>query len=479
MNARRVRVLLGDEDIAALIGTGGSPPRAAIEAVGAVAEAFGERWLDIAEAAPRIAPMAVRRARLAAAREKVLERIFGESGIVHGLHRGGWKERAGAAAELERAGLWPDPLLADRPEDAGEEEDAPALRDGRLLAEALAVAAGEAADRGFLEAADGLRETEWLAESGGPAADAWEKHFGRCVKRLAANARAAGRPGLKAAADIMVAEAVMRGRLLQKASGASSEDVMALGAAGAAPVGEAARAPRDLFMRRLGAAGIGAALGFVHGWRAPAASAAASVEAVSDGDDFDEHGPVTVVVDRFLPLRFKRGFLDRLAPLAVHAACERLRAEAVDPKVPGHVRAACEALSDALERAAVGRRIEALSFARAAGLEERTPEAAEPEEGALLHDAAPVGPHPPVLVCVGRKGREFRCRAVADGLGRLVGYRAIDPLSSDFHGEPTRVVYGLDGRLAGWLDRGRFRRGAPSFHLLTVTERLEKKEAVR
>lgn len=234
--------------------------------------------------------------------------------------------------------------------------------------------------------------------------------------------------------------------------------------------------PRDV--QTLGEAAAASLYGVAH--RSPNHDRSRIALVDEDGTDgWAKISDVTMVVDGVLPITLDRVWLDRFAPLSLRAVLERLKTLSASPGIDEVLKNKFFHLHEAVSSGVVERTADHESFASWLGMEDHRTMTGNLDDGLRVHSAIPGGHMPSRVVCDGKGGRKVECRAVADEEGRLVGYRAFDPLSGEFRGEGLHAIYGLDGSRAGMLARDErgwlVRLGEPRGGFVTVPERIEVK----
>ncbi len=399
-----------------------------------------------------------------------------------------WLVRAAARRELERGGVWIDARIVGSLAGAAEEPldgRHPRWRDGSIACQALLVAARERAQaptvEAYQQAAERARHGDVEAEA------AARRHLLRLQPDFYANALSCGFGAREARAAALIA----RERLAGRAAGA---DGFALAAAavmtlpmgarrtlsapvpfrarkivdarrGLAPIkdqaGDIAQAmrtlndwraralgveARDSSVRRLGAAAIGAIYGFSWGWQRPKAVSVTGPRLAARRNAAGE-----IMIDGLRPVRLSETSSAKLDGLALDGAHARLRQLADDGRETSENRRRYEMLHEALGSGLRGLDATRWSFARWLDASGERPSPAELADGARLWWAAPNMGWPAVCSAAGTRGRVVTCRALADSVGRLVGYAGFDVLSREFHGESLYALYDLSGRRAGRL----------------------------
>ncbi len=387
----------------------------------------------------------------------------------------------------------------------------PRILDGGLAAEAVVIALREAASPDVIRSQREFLETETLIGFGETGAlDRLDAALRRLQAEFIANGRYCGQESDEAAAAALAAVCRLRGRALSRrpevAGLAGTAYALGLSAMRSFPdfverrrvaenAAEAGRLSRMIGVARqvndaragliarpgdepsarlLGAAALGAILGYAFGWRdAPMESAATLRQGmVALGHD----DGATLLIDGMIPVHVPEGRLRSLAPLSLAAALRRLEALSTDPRQSRDVRESSGRVADALAHSARGWRTDRVSFGSHVGMPQSTPARSELRDGLDVHWAVPAGKFPSVRAAEGRRGRRLRCRTLADAEGRLVGYAGFDVLSGEFSaeggGEGVHAVYGLDGRRFGYLRAddagGRVRRGEPPWGFMTA-----------
>lgn len=471
MTADEVRRALGERTFARLREEGltTAAVRHAVDDLG-TAVALVPEW-ERREIAERAAALYPKMAAAEADEDDRLEAMASEDHVA----------RAAASVRLDAAGVW---IRAEIAGSLAPVAPAPSVFDPAAFCRAVAVAWREAGSPRLRKAIAAMQEAASVSlphERDGLSR--WDAAFDVAKGAFAGHARAAGFSRDAARAGAFAAALVLRGRALQAASGLGSDVVflagtaapVSSGALGSDPKGSdsvlavLARRLREMNGLRLGLRPSGADADLVErlgvaaekALTRPAPSAAGSVRALGDGR-FLLRRPAAIV-------RIPDEVVSRLASLTLRAAVRRL--EEIPALGPFVRTKRLEALAESLreDMKASGPYV---SFARHVGLLDAPVRLGRLREGMSLHEAAPSGRLPAWRVCAGKRGRPVRCRAVADDDGNVVGYRAFDALSGEYHGRPTYALYGLDGRRAGHLFAGeaRARMGEPRRGFITAPE---------
>jgi len=349
------------------------------------------------------------------------------------------------------------------------------ILDGLLVAEALAVATDEVLRPDVIEHLEALRELEEMGVRDTYELDTErDSHLSAVERQLVRNGLLVGKSRPLARLQAVVSGRQMRGRRSSPNTGAADETIFALGTSAAASAFPRKQASaRDFKERLLGAAALGAVRGFIYGWDKAQPENVFKIELSGVGEDWDDTGPVAVVLNRARTLTVSRRLLDTLSPMTMTGATLFLEERVMDPKKDEEWQDVLEALLHGLSQAGAGHRTSHLSVGKVLGLREKQPKSDNLKPAMSVYDAAPVGEYPPVMTCEGMHGRPVHCRALVSDAGRLVGYRAYDTLSREFTEEALHVVYDLAGRLAGHLREGRHVDGIGRKHVMTAPEVLE------
>lgn len=430
MTSARIRPLLSDELLVSLRGAfvrNASPEEVLGLMTGDYAELYGDRWRSVAGQSEAIA----RRARI----------------------------------RLEEAIEFPNDLHL--------------ILDGTVVAEALAIATDEVLQPDILDHYEALSELEGLGHQG---TRSLEEEYLRNLSVLEGQWMRNGLLTGKGR-DIARLRALVFARSkvgnFQALHAEENIDVAMLGclgaAAGSATFGTPDRITSDFEERLLGSAAVGAVMGFVHGWNAPAKGQKIEIEPseAHQHHEFDDEQVVKLVFGRRHVVAFRKRLLMTLAPMTVRGAMNYLEQKIADPKTAESDRKKYELLLAGIEAAAHGRMTGKTSVGKLLGIKESAPETSFPVHTEAVYDAAPVGEYPPTIVCKGKAGRPLHCRALVNGRGHLVGYRAYDTLSREFTQEPLHIVYDLGGRRRGYVEEGRYVDGLRKRHIMTAPETLE------
>lgn len=469
MTAEEVRKALGERTFARLREEGLTPAavRHAVDDLG-TAVALVPEW-ERREIAARAAALYPKVAAAEADEDVRLEAMASEDPAV----------RASASVRLDAAGAW---IRAEIAGSLAPDAPAPSVFDPAAFCRAVAVAWREAASPRLRKAIAALQEAASVSlphERDGLSR--WDAAFDAAKGAFVGNGRAAGLSRDAALAGAFAAALVLRGRALQAAYRLGSDVVFLAGSAAPAGAGAPRSVPKGAhpamaalagLLRQMNDLRIGLrpsgteeelferlGLAAEKALARPAPSPAGSVRALGRGRFLLRRHAAAVRVQDVLARR--------LAPLTLRAAVRRLEALiGLLSRTKGLERLA-ESLREDMATCSPH-----VSFARHVGLPDAPVRLGRLREGMGLHEAAPSGRLPAWRVCAGERGRPVRCRAVADDDGNVVGYRAFDALSGEYHGRPTYALYGLDGRRAGHLFAGeeRARLGDPRHGFVTAPE---------
>lgn len=482
MNAEAVRRRIPPADIEHLCETvsrGASLKPVLSVMIGQVADGYGDSWRRVVDAAPCAAEIAETIIGAIVARESAIRHSRAEGFFeLSEVFVGEPLPAARAAVALDRTAWVSDARVAGRlAGKRAEDIDPLLLADGNIISTALALAVAECLDAESHEGCDSLLHLEPFMDEGSDIVrKEWERSLARHLSRMAAFARLSGF-GLPESQVRACVEAVVRtGRAMQ--GDRPFEEIFLLGALALEELSDARgeKPARVLHAAELGAMAMAATYGFsVKRKPAPALRpehSFAPVEALSDFDRYDPDHDFTFVAFGLIPLRFTWGELAPLVILTVPAACARLEKRGASPKSDSSSSRRNRMLAESV-MSAFAEYSEEMSFGKALGIREVSPDEGELVDGSALYRAAPVGKYRSVLMTHGRGGREMRLHAVADEDGRLVGYAGADPLSEEFHGAPERYVYDLEGWRRGRLVDGIYRKGRPRVKMLTAPEGIE------
>ena len=488
MTGKAVRETISNEDLLNLRGDleSGGGERSMNLIIGSLAEKLGEdNWRLMVDSAPDISKRALSIFERGIGREKSIATSRERELILRSdLFRGGWLESSVAAAHISGDRHWSDPsVLGSASEYFGElsEDDHERMIDAEMLSNAIAVAVRETISNGALDHHDTLQETAYLTDDSFVLdAEDQSRAIDQLLNEFYINGRISGYGHDLAKAKALIAAASLRGQALERSSGLESNTVMALGAAARTLLcrKDDNDSLNDMDERLLGAAALGVTFGFTHGWQSlPKNNRTVSLdsaEPLKAHDEYDGDQEVLLMVDGVLPLRFSNDFLKRIGIMTPQGGRALLYRLINNPKVSETEKEKYSLLWDVLEGASRGKRTASTSLARLLNIRENHAVDSTIVQDELVFDAAPVGKYPPVIECTGKMGRKFKCRAVANQRGELVGYRAYDPLSDEFYGSPTHALFDTEGRLVAILedDEGGYRvkLGEPERRLITLTD---------
>ncbi len=181
--------------------------------------------------------------------------------------------------------------------------------------------------------------------------------------------------------------------------------------------------------------------------------------------------PVALAASRSsVAFRLPESWHEIFSHVAALDAADALERRAADPRATEEERLMAEALSETL-RAHPG--AAQVSFSEALKIEPAALRTGAFRPGGSLLRASLRGQRPTSIICVGKRDRTVRCRAVTDADGALLGYQAFDPFSRELGGTPLYALYDLEGRRYGyaWTTQPPVvRAGAPAQGFATAPE---------